>query len=123
MYVRGIRGAITVKHNEEQEILDHTLELLQAIVNENQIRPEEIASVMITVTQDLNTAFPAAAIRKLPDWERVPLMCSVEIDVPGGLPRCIRLMVLVNTEKSQDEIIHVYLNEAVRLRPDLAGDA
>ncbi len=123
MYVRGIRGATTVTKNNKEEILKNTEELLQKIVSENGIRPEEIASVNITVTQDLNAAFPAAAIRSLPGWERVPLMCSLEIDVPGGLEKCIRLLVLVNTEKSQDEIIHVYLNEAVRLRPDLAGSA
>lgn len=122
MYVRGIRGATTVTENNEQEILDHTATLLQEIINKNEIRPEEIASLMITVTQDLNAAFPAAAIRKLPGWERVPLMCSVEIDVPGGLPKCVRLMLLVNTEKAQDEIVHVYLNEAVCLRPDLVEE-
>lgn len=120
MYVRGIRGATTVNENSEKEILQNTAQLLQQIVDENDIRPEEICSVNITVTKDLNATFPAVAIRNMPGWERVPLMCSVEIDVPGGLPKCIRLMVLVNTEKLQHEIIHVYLNEAVRLRPDLA---
>ncbi|PDO11692.1 MAG: chorismate mutase [Candidatus Reconcilbacillus cellulovorans] len=121
MYVRGIRGATTVQRNDEVEILEETRRLLDAIVRENDIVPDDIACVLITVTQDLNATFPAQAIRQMPGWELVPLMCSLEIDVPGGLPRCIRLMVMVNTDKRQTEIRHVYLNDARRLRPDLAG--
>ncbi|SDC40658.1 chorismate mutase [Paenibacillus sp. UNCCL117] len=121
MFVRGIRGAITVEHNEEKEILDATIELLNQIVQENGIVPEEIANVFVTVTQDLTATFPARAIRQMEGWELVPLMCSVEIPVEGGLPRCIRLMVTVNTEKKQSEIHHVYLREAMRLRPDLSN--
>lgn len=119
MYVRGIRGATTVEHNEENEILNATTELLHQIIAENRIVPEEIASVFITVTTDLTAAFPAKAIRSMTGWELVPLMCSVEVPVEGSLPLCIRLMVMVNTEKKQNEIHHVYLNEAMRLRPDL----
>ncbi|MGV2805924.1 chorismate mutase, partial [Clostridium perfringens] len=70
---------------------------------------------------DLDATFPAKAIRQLEGWDLVPLMCSVEIPVQGSLPRCIRFMVQVNTDKSQSEIKHVYLNEAKRLRPDLSG--
>lgn len=73
------------------------------------------------MTQDLDATFPAKAIRQLEGWDLVPLMCSVEIPVQGSLPRCIRFMVQVNTDKSQSEIKHVYLNEAKRLRPDLSG--
>ncbi|UUZ94431.1 chorismate mutase [Paenibacillus sp. P25] len=119
MYVRGIRGATTVEHNEENEILNATTEPLHQIIAENRIVPEEIASVFITVTTDLTAAFPAKAIRSMTGWELVPLMCSVEVPVEGDLPLCIRLMVMVNTEKKQNEIHHVYLNEAMRLRPDL----
>ncbi|AEI41350.1 chorismate mutase [Paenibacillus mucilaginosus] len=119
MGVRGIRGAITVEHNEENEILSATTELLHRIVLENGIVPEEIASVFITVTPDLTATFPAKTIRQMKDWELVPLMCSLEIPVEGALPKCIRFMVMVNTEKKQDEIVHVYLREAMRLRPDL----
>lgn len=121
MFVRGIRGAITVENNEKTEILDATSELLSEMVEKNEVRPEDISWVLITVTHDLNATFPAQAIRKWKGWELVPLMCSLEIDVPGGLPKCIRLLVQVNTDKKQDEIVHVYLNEAKRLRPDLSS--
>lgn len=121
MYVRGIRGASTVKHNEETEILEATLELLHEIVVQNEVKPEDISSVFITVTQDLDATFPARAIRRMEGWELVPLMCSTEIPVKNSLPKCIRLMVSVNTEKIQAEIIHIYLNEATKLRPDLSA--
>lgn len=120
MYVRGIRGASTVKHNEETEILEATLELLHEIVVQNEVKPEDISSVFITVTQDLDATFPARAIRRMEGWELVPLMCSTEIPVKNSLPKCIRLMVLVNTEKTQAEVVHIYLNEATKLRPDLS---
>ncbi|RKN84572.1 chorismate mutase [Paenibacillus ginsengarvi] len=123
MYVRGVRGAITVERNEEAEILYATAELLGQIVAENAIKPEDIASVLVTVTQDLNAAFPAKVIREMQGWELVPLMCALEIPVPGGLEKCIRLMVTVNTDKSQKEIRHVYLNNAIKLRPDLSKAA
>lgn len=119
MMVRGIRGAITVQRNDENEILDATIELLNEIVAHNEVRPEDIASVFVTVTADLDAAFPARAIRQMQGWELVPLMCSLEISVPNGLPRCIRLMVLINTNKGQADIRHIYLNDAQKLRPDL----
>jgi chorismate mutase len=121
MNTRGIRGAITVDANEEQPILDATILLLSEIVAANNVQPEDIACVWLTVTQDLDATFPARAIRQMEGWELVPLMCSVEIPVKGGLERCIRLMVLVNTEVTQTEIHHVYLGGARVLRPDLAG--
>lgn len=120
MFVRGVRGAITVEHNEEKEILEATNELLNQIILENGIVPDEIASVFVTVTEDLTATFPARAIRQMEGWELVPLMCSVEIPVEGALPRCIRLMVMINTEKKQNEVKHVYLRDAMRLRPDLS---
>lgn len=123
MMNRGIRGATTVSGNNEQEILNETIVLLQEIISSNDLEPEYISNIWITMTQDLNAAFPAKAIRNLDGWELVPLMCSVEIPVEGSLPRCIRLMVQVNTEKSQQDIKHVYLNEAKRLRPDLSSTA
>ncbi len=120
MFVRGIRGATTVERNEENDILSATTALLNQIIAENGIIPEEIASVFVTVTPDLTATFPARAIRQMQGWDLVPLMCSLEIPVEGGLPRCIRLMVMVNTDKQQNEIIHVYQREAMRLRPDLS---
>jgi chorismate mutase len=119
MYVRGIRGATTVKHNEEQEILSATSELLMEIIRENEVDPEDICSVLVTTTQDLTAAFPAKAIRRLPGWDLVPLMCSLEIPVQPSLPRCVRLMVHINTNKKQNEIRHIYMNEAQSLRPDI----
>ncbi len=117
--VRGIRGATTVTANDDQEILSETIVLLNEIVRVNDIIPEDICSVFVTMTTDLDATFPARAIRQMGGWELVPLMCSIEIPVKGGLERCIRLMVQVNTTKRQDEVRHVYLNEAKRLRPDL----
>ncbi|WP_308639145.1 chorismate mutase [Paenibacillus silvisoli] len=120
MSVRGIRGAITVDVNEEQPILTATKELLHTIVAANAIEPEDIASVFITVTGDLDATFPARAIRVMQGWELVPLMCAVEVPVKGSLAMCIRLLVSVNTDKSQKEIEHVYLGGAQALRPDLS---
>lgn len=120
MVVRGVRGAITVTENSEQQILDATRELLLEIVRINEIMPEDISGVFITSTTDLNATFPAKAIRYIEGWEMVPLMCSQELEVPGSLPLCIRLMVFTNTHKLQHEMNHVYLRDAVRLRPDLS---
>ena len=119
MWLRGIRGAITVESNDAVQILSATTQLLHSIVEENNFSPEDICSVFVTVTQDLTATFPARAIRQMKGWELVPLMCSVEIPVENSLPRCIRLMVQVNTTKKQNEIVHVYLNDAKTLRPDL----
>jgi chorismate mutase len=82
------------------------------------MEPEDVGSALFTVTRDLDAEFPALAARQL-GWMNVPLMCSYEIDVPGSLPRCIRLLVNWNTDKSQEEIIHIYVNDAKQLRPDL----
>ncbi|MFF2482166.1 chorismate mutase [Paenibacillus sp. NPDC058071] len=120
MSVRGVRGAITVDVNEPQPILKATMELLGEIVKENEIVPEDICSVMITVTGDLDATFPASAIRQLSGWELVPLMCALEVPVKGSLEKCIRFMLHINTEKSQAEIKHVYLGGAQALRPDLS---
>jgi len=121
MSVRGIRGAITVDVNEEKPILDATIVLLNNIVEVNRFEPEDIACVYVTVTQDLDATFPARAIRQMPGWELVPLMCSLEVPVKGSLEKCVRLMVLVNTEVAQSDIRHVYLGGAQVLRPDLSA--
>ncbi|MBE3584598.1 chorismate mutase [Desulfofundulus thermocisternus] len=118
-YVRGIRGAITVERNTPEDIIQATGELLQAIMAENNLDPEDIASAFFTVTDDLNAEFPATAARELLGWKYVPLLCAREIAVPGRLPMCIRVLVHVNTTRSQREIKHVYLREATRLRKDL----
>ncbi|MHA0855450.1 chorismate mutase [Paenibacillus sp. CMAA1364] len=121
MYNRGIRGATSVSRNDEQEILQETMTLLREIVVRNEIEPEDICSVWITMTHDLDATFPARAIRQLEGWDLVPLMCSMEIPVQGSLPLCIRFMIQVNTMKSQKEMQHVYLNDARKLRPDLSS--
>jgi chorismate mutase len=123
MYTRGIRGATTVERNGENEILNATTELLHKIIEENGTQPEDIGSVFVTVTADITATFPARAIRQMVGWELVPLMCSLEIPVENSLPLCIRLMVLVNTEKAQNEMQHVYLHGARILRPDIVKAA
>ncbi|GLG00801.1 hypothetical protein Alches_08400 [Alicyclobacillus hesperidum subsp. aegles] len=120
MKVRGLRGATTVKANDREEIWRATRELMEEIVRLNNIDVDDVASVILTMTADLNAGFPALAVRQLPGWQWVPLMCAREIEVPGSLPRSIRVLVHLNTDKAQDELIHVYLGEAVQLRPDLA---
>ena len=120
MMVRGIRGATSVTENTREAILDATAELLDAIVKANDIQREHIASAFFTTTPDLNAEYPAVAARDA-GWVDVPLLCGHEMSVPGGLPRCLRLLMHVNTDRSLSEIHHIYLREAVRLRPDLAG--
>lgn len=121
MSVRGIRGAITVEKNEADAILKATEELLSEMIRLNQVAAEDVASVLITTTEDLDAAFPARAARSFPGWTYVPVMCAREIPVPGSLPRCIRVMMHVNTERGQREIEHVFLRDAVQLRPDLVN--
>ncbi len=119
MPVRGIRGATTADCDEAQAILSATEELLRHIVDSNGVASDDIASALFTVTSDLRAEFPAAAARRM-GWRLVPLLNFTEIDVPGGLARCVRVLLHVNTDRRQDEIVHVYLREARTLRPDLA---
>jgi len=116
--VRGIRGAITARRNQSDDIYQATEELVKKMVEQNDIKTEDVAAAFFTVTPDLNNAFPARAVREM-GWQLVPLFCSVEIDVPGALPKCIRVLLLVNTSKEQNEIKHVFLREASQLRSDL----
>jgi len=121
MSVRGIRGATTVADNNLDEILQATRELLEAIVASNEsMRPEEIGSAIFTVTEDLTATFPAQAARQM-GWSMVPMMCAREIPVPGSLPKVIRVLVQWNTDTPQNDIKHVYLRDAVKLRPDLVA--
>jgi len=117
--VRGIRGAITVTEDTPEAIHSATRELLRAILERNGIEDSaELASIIFTVTEDLVSTFPAEAARQL-GMNRVPLLSAREVPVPGSLPRVIRILALWNTDKSPDEIQHVYLREAAKLRPDL----
>ncbi|KMK76437.1 chorismate mutase [Alkalihalobacillus pseudalcaliphilus] len=117
--VRGIRGATTVEKDQEDLILAATEEMLAEMIRNNQVKACDVAQVLITVTDDLKAAFPAKALRRFSGYDFVPVMCAREIDVPGSLSRCIRVMMTVNTDVSQELIHHVYLNEAIQLRPDL----
>jgi chorismate mutase len=118
MTTRGVRGATTAQANTSEEILKATRELLALMIRRNKIKPEDVASAFFTTSIDLTAEFPALAARQL-NWMNVPLICGHEMSVPGDLSLCIRIMVHWNTEKRQDEIEHVYVRDALRLRPDL----
>jgi len=118
--VRGIRGATTVDRDDAGTILTATEELVREIVAANDLKPEDVASALFTVTPDLHAEFPAAAARRM-GWTMVPLLNFTEIGVPGRLERCIRVLLHVNTQRGQHEMVHVYLREAVSLRPDLVS--
>jgi chorismate mutase len=118
VYCRGIRGAITVDKNNKESIITASKELLEQIIKANNVNVDDIATVWFTTSNDLNAEFPAVAARDL-GWTRTAMLCGHEMNVPGSLPRCIRVLMLVNTDKRNDELIHVYLHEAEKLRPDL----
>lgn len=120
IYCRGIRGATTVECNDRDKILVATQELLQLMIERNALRQEDIASAIFTVTHDLDAEFPALAARSTAiGWTDVALMCMHEIPVPGSLRKCIRVLLHVNTTRSNAEIQHVYIRGAVNLRPPL----
>ncbi len=119
MFCRGVRGAITVEENSRESILQNTRQLLALMIRRNDIAADEVASAIFSVTPDLTAEFPALAARQL-GWVDVPLLCTNEISVPDSLPRCVRILVNWNTERPQKEIVHIYLREAVALRPDLS---
>jgi len=116
---RGIRGATTALANDEKEILDVTKNLLEEMIEENRVQAQDVSHVFISVTKDLTATFPAKVLRTIEGWKYVPVMCMAEIDVPNSLERCIRIMMVTNTTTPQEEIHHIYHNEAVKLRPDL----
>ncbi|WP_100372705.1 chorismate mutase [Bacillus sp. FJAT-45037] len=119
--IRGIRGATTVEANDEGVILEATEELVKELITRNHLLADDVAQVLITVTEDLSATFPAKALRRFSDWVYVPVVCAREIPVPNSLPMCVRLLLTVNTDVSQAEIQHVYLREAKKLRPDLTA--
>lgn len=119
MLVRGIRGATTVPANTRDEILQAAAELLREIVDANDVQVDLVASIIFTTTPDLNAEFPAVAARQA-GWTDVALECLNEMNVPGSLQRCLRVLMHVNTERSSSEIKHIYLRGARQLRRDLA---
>ncbi len=119
MACRGVRGATTVKQNEREEILSATRQLLALLIRRNKIDPQDVASAIFTTTPDIDAEFPALAARQL-GWLHVPLLCGHEMTVQGGLPLCIRVLIHWNTDQAQEDIHHVYVRDAKRLRPDLS---
>lgn len=117
MKCRGIRGATTVDANTKQSIYASTKELLSEMIKANDIDKDDIASIIFTVTDDLNAAFPARAAREM-GMSNTPLLCSREINVPDSLRSCLRILILFNTDKKPDDIKHIYLKGAAVLRSD-----
>jgi chorismate mutase len=117
--VRAIRGAVQVDADEREAILEGTTELVSEVMTRNDLVPDDVISVIFTVTPDLTTEFPALAARKI-GFQDVALLCATEIPVPGALPRVVRLLAHVDTERSRREIQHVYLRGAAALRLDIA---
>jgi len=114
---RGVRGAITVRENSREAILEATLELLTTIVRLNEMQPDDVASAYFTATPDLDATYPAVAARQI-GWNEVALLCGQEMHVPGSLARCIRVLIHWNSDRHPSEIAHVYLGDAISLRPD-----
>ncbi|MET9339964.1 chorismate mutase [Nonomuraea sp. NPDC003804] len=117
--VRAIRGAIQVEANDRDAIISGTTELVSAVMERNQLTTDDVISVLFTATPDLTAEFPALAARKL-GFHEVPLICCTEIGVPGALPRVVRLMAHVQSDRPRREIQHVYLRGATVLRQDIA---
>jgi chorismate mutase len=119
MAIRGVRGATTIDRDERENVLSATHELLAEIFIANpELKTEDIASAFFTVTEDIASAFPAFAARQI-GWDQVPMICSREIPVPDSLLLCIRVLIHWNTSKGQNEVRHVYLRNAEKLRPDI----
>ncbi len=119
--VRAIRGATTVPHDDPLAIRDAVIELLDRLREENGLSDDEVISAIFTMTSDLTSAFPAVTARAA-GWSHVPLLCTSEVPVPGGMARCLRLLVHAERDWGQHPPRHVYLREATALRPDLAMD-
>ena len=119
--LRGVRGATTVAADTREEVLRAVSELLEKMREANMFAITDIASVLFSVTGDIKSVFPAVAARSI-GWGKVPLLCFQEIEVPDSLKLCIRVLIHINTHKSQDEIRHIYLKGARSLRPDLSYD-
>ena len=122
MMCRGVRGAISVEANTREAILGATRELLRAMMKANGLEVKDMACAIFTTTADLNAEFPAAGAREL-GWNDVPLLCGQEMEVPGAMPRCLRVLLLANTNKRAEEMAHVYLKEAQALRPPVGEGA
>ena len=119
MAVRAVRGAVQISGNDRDEVLAGTTELVTEVMGRNELSTDDVISVLFTATPDLTAEFPALAARKL-GFQEVPLLCASEIDVPGAMPRVVRLMMHVETTKPRSALQHVYLRGAAALRLDIA---
>jgi len=119
--VRGIRGATTCVEDASNDIFSATQELMLEVIERNHLAVDDVASVFLTMTQDLHADFPAKAVRGIDGWQWVPLMCAPELIITGALAKCVRVLVHVNTSRPQQDMVHVYLRDAIVLRPDLSG--
>lgn len=116
--IKAIRGAIAIEKNEAEAIYEGTKSLLLQIVEANNLAVKDIVNITFSATTDLTAAYPAKALRDL-GWINVPMLCVQEMNVPGSLPFCLRVMLLANWDKEDQDVKHVYLGEAKNLRPDL----
>jgi chorismate mutase len=116
--VRAVRGATTVEHDRREDVIARTQELVEAIVERNGLAPEDMVSILFTATDDIHSAFPAEAAREA-GFTHVPLMCARELEIDGGIERCIRIMLHVYTTLSAEQLRHPYLHGARQLRTDL----
>lgn len=119
MSMRGIRGAITVEQNEKEAIWQAAKAMMQELIARNELAPEDIGAVIFSMTEDLTAAFPTAGVRQLPGFDLVPLFDARQCVIEGSLGKCIRVLVLADTEKKQRDIRHIYMGRAVALRPDI----
>lgn len=120
MVVRAVRGAIQVDRDDPADILTGTRELLTEVLRHNELAQTDLISIVFTLTPDLTSCFPARAARDL-GLADVPLLCATEVDVPGALPRVVRLLAHVESDRPRSAVRHIYLRGAIRLRPDLAA--
>lgn len=119
MQIRGIRGAITVDQNTSKQIKDATYEMVNSLINLNSIREDDVISVVFTMTNDLDKIYPSIVLRDSFNWNNTPILNFEEKNIVNSMQRCIRVLIYINTSKSKKDMVHVYLREAKKLRPDL----
>lgn len=119
MKVRGIRGAITVQENTSKQIKDATYEMLNKIINLNSIQEDDVISVIFTMTSDLDQVYPSIVLRELFNWNNTPILNFEEKNIVNSLRKCIRVLIYIHTDKAKKDMVHIYLREAKKLRPDL----
>lgn len=117
--MQGIRGAATVENDTKEEVMQAVKEMLTKIMADNDITAEDIGAAIFSATKDITSVFPAFAARTLPGWDLVPLFDAQQLYIENSIKKCVRVLLLVNTDKKQSQIHHVYLGRAASLRPDL----